>query len=178
MAWASLAQGLLDFLRKMKSTPNKELKLLVLGLDNAGKTTILKKLADEDISTITPTQVLRGHGCPLAACGRCGAHPPPRAGVAPPRQLRAHGAARRSLHAARLAVMAFDCRLAGCSCHGVQGFNIKTVKAAGFNLSVWDIGGSLSRVPPAARLARQRTPSFDAAHAGATPAHVAPHDGR
>jgi hypothetical protein len=28
----------------------------VLGLDNAGKTTILKKLSDEDITTITPTQ--------------------------------------------------------------------------------------------------------------------------
>ncbi len=29
----------------------------MLGLDNAGKTTILKKLSDEDITTITPTQV-------------------------------------------------------------------------------------------------------------------------
>ena len=28
----------------------------VLGLDNAGKTTILKKLADEDITSITPTK--------------------------------------------------------------------------------------------------------------------------
>jgi ADP-ribosylation factor-like protein 3 len=50
---------------------------LVLGLDNAGKTTILKQLADEDITQITPT----------------------------------------------------------------QGFNIKTVVAAGFKLTVWDIGG-------------------------------------
>lgn len=32
-------------------------RLLVLGLDNAGKTTILKSLSDEDITTITPTQV-------------------------------------------------------------------------------------------------------------------------
>ncbi len=30
--------------------------MLVLGLDNAGKTTILKKLADEDVTTITPTK--------------------------------------------------------------------------------------------------------------------------
>lgn len=30
--------------------------MLVLGLDNSGKTTILKKLSDEDISTIMPTQ--------------------------------------------------------------------------------------------------------------------------
>lgn len=32
-------------------------RILVLGLDNAGKTTILKKLSDEDITTIMPTQV-------------------------------------------------------------------------------------------------------------------------
>lgn len=34
-------------------------RILVLGLDNAGKTTILKSLSDEDITTITPTQVRR-----------------------------------------------------------------------------------------------------------------------
>lgn len=33
----------------------KEVRLLVLGLDNAGKTTILKSLSNEDISTIKPT---------------------------------------------------------------------------------------------------------------------------
>lgn len=32
-------------------------RILVLGLDNAGKTTILKKLSAEDITTVTPTQV-------------------------------------------------------------------------------------------------------------------------
>lgn len=31
-------------------------RVLVLGLDNSGKTTILKKLSDEDITTIMPTQ--------------------------------------------------------------------------------------------------------------------------
>lgn len=31
-------------------------RILVLGLDNAGKTTILKQLSDEDITTIMPTQ--------------------------------------------------------------------------------------------------------------------------
>ena len=31
--------------------------MLVLGLDNAGKTTILKKLADEEVDSITPTKV-------------------------------------------------------------------------------------------------------------------------
>ena len=40
----------------MKSSPDRELRILLLGLDNAGKTTILKTLASEDISTITPTQ--------------------------------------------------------------------------------------------------------------------------
>ena len=35
---------------------DKEIFLLMLGLDNAGKTTILKTLASEDINTITPTQ--------------------------------------------------------------------------------------------------------------------------
>lgn len=32
------------------------MKILILGLDNAGKTTILKQMADEDITTISPTQ--------------------------------------------------------------------------------------------------------------------------
>ncbi|CAL4072273.1 unnamed protein product, partial [Meganyctiphanes norvegica] len=48
--------GLLSLLRKLKSTPDRELRILLLGLDNAGKTTLLKKLASEDISHITPTQ--------------------------------------------------------------------------------------------------------------------------
>ena len=47
--------GLLNLLRKLKKTDN-EARLLVLGLDNSGKTTILKKLSDEDISQIMPTQ--------------------------------------------------------------------------------------------------------------------------
>ncbi|KAI0221183.1 ADP-ribosylation factor-like protein 3 [Lamellibrachia satsuma] len=48
--------GLLALLRKLKSTPDRELRILLLGLDNAGKTTLLKHLASEDISHITPTQ--------------------------------------------------------------------------------------------------------------------------
>eukprot|EP00932_Pfiesteria_piscicida_P020333 SRR837773.7138.p1 GENE.SRR837773.7138~~SRR837773.7138.p1 ORF type:complete len:170 (-),score=99.40 SRR837773.7138:98-607(-) len=35
---------------------DKEARILMLGLDNAGKTTILKKMSEEDISTIAPTQ--------------------------------------------------------------------------------------------------------------------------
>jgi len=49
--------GLLDLFRGMRGGKNdKELKILLLGLDNAGKTCILKKLTEEDISQIMPTQ--------------------------------------------------------------------------------------------------------------------------
>jgi ADP-ribosylation factor-like protein 3 len=48
--------GLLSYIRKLKGTPKGELRILLLGLDNAGKTTILKLLANEDISHISPTQ--------------------------------------------------------------------------------------------------------------------------
>merc|ERR1711976_156924 len=51
-----IKMGLLALLRKLKSAPDKELRILLLGLDNAGKTTLLKCLASEDISHITPTQ--------------------------------------------------------------------------------------------------------------------------
>uniref|UniRef100_A0A1I7W5V0 ADP-ribosylation factor-like protein 3 n=1 Tax=Loa loa TaxID=7209 RepID=A0A1I7W5V0_LOALO len=48
--------GLLGLIRKFKNQPGKEFRILLLGLDNAGKTTILKHLASEDIKHITPTQ--------------------------------------------------------------------------------------------------------------------------
>ncbi|GAB6022578.1 ADP-ribosylation factor protein 3 [Chamberlinius hualienensis] len=48
--------GLLSLLRKLKSAPHRDVRILLLGLDNAGKTTLLKSLASEDISHITPTQ--------------------------------------------------------------------------------------------------------------------------
>jgi ADP-ribosylation factor-like protein 3 len=47
--------GILDFFRSAKPAP-KEARILILGLDNSGKTSILKKLSDEDISHIMPTQ--------------------------------------------------------------------------------------------------------------------------
>ncbi|XP_075900877.1 ADP-ribosylation factor-like protein 3 [Nelusetta ayraudi] len=50
------SMGLLSILRRLKQTPDQEVRLLLLGLDNAGKTTLLKQLAAEDISHITPTQ--------------------------------------------------------------------------------------------------------------------------
>uniref|UniRef100_A0A2K6S829 ARF like GTPase 2 n=1 Tax=Saimiri boliviensis boliviensis TaxID=39432 RepID=A0A2K6S829_SAIBB len=46
--------GLLAILKKMKQK-EREVRLLMLGLDNAGKTTILKKFNGEDIDTISPT---------------------------------------------------------------------------------------------------------------------------
>lgn len=46
--------GLHTILKKMKQK-EKEVRLLMLGLDNAGKTTILKKFNGEDIDTISPT---------------------------------------------------------------------------------------------------------------------------
>ncbi len=48
--------GLLSIIRKLKSSPDKELRILLLGLDNAGKTTLLKQLASEETNHITPTQ--------------------------------------------------------------------------------------------------------------------------
>jgi len=47
--------GLLDLLRKLKKSDN-EGKILVLGLDNAGKTTLLKKLSQENVDNIKPTE--------------------------------------------------------------------------------------------------------------------------
>ena len=47
--------GLLSMLRALKKS-NRELRLLLLGLDNAGKTSCLKKLSDEEIAHIMPTQ--------------------------------------------------------------------------------------------------------------------------
>jgi len=46
--------GLLKIIKKTKAK-ERELRLLILGLDNAGKTTILKKFLGEDTSEIAPT---------------------------------------------------------------------------------------------------------------------------
>jgi ADP-ribosylation factor-like protein 3 len=45
----SVAMGLLSLLRKLRKS-EREARILVLGLDNAGKTTVLKKLSDEDVT--------------------------------------------------------------------------------------------------------------------------------
>merc|ERR1712186_22698 len=44
----------MGILRKLKEK-EKDVRILMLGLDNAGKTTILKKFNGEDITTISPT---------------------------------------------------------------------------------------------------------------------------
>ena len=51
--------GLLSILKKLKEK-EKEVRLLMLGLDNAGKTTILKKFNGEDINEIAPTLGIMG----------------------------------------------------------------------------------------------------------------------
>lgn len=48
-------QGLLALLRKLRSTPEQEIRILLLGLDNAGKTTLLRQLAGEAVTQVTPT---------------------------------------------------------------------------------------------------------------------------
>lgn len=48
------AMGLLTIIKKVKAK-EKEVRVLMVGLDNAGKTTIVKRVNGEDISTISPT---------------------------------------------------------------------------------------------------------------------------
>ncbi len=47
--------GLLDLLKNFKKG-GTDLKILVLGLDNAGKTTLLRNLSQEDVSNTEPTR--------------------------------------------------------------------------------------------------------------------------
>jgi GTPase SAR1 family protein len=67
--------GLLSLLRKLKRS-EKEARILILGLDNAGKTTILKTLADEDATETAPTQ---GFNVKSVRAGAWGGASPPRA---------------------------------------------------------------------------------------------------
>ncbi|KAI9850822.1 MAG: hypothetical protein M1838_004975 [Thelocarpon superellum] len=45
---------MLSILRKAR-LKDKELRILMLGLDNAGKTTIVKRIMNEDVNTVSPT---------------------------------------------------------------------------------------------------------------------------
>ena len=47
--------GLLDQLKSLRKKRG-EGKILVLGLDNAGKTTILRMLSQQDLDTVEPTR--------------------------------------------------------------------------------------------------------------------------
>ncbi|XWW97486.1 hypothetical protein V2A60_005469 [Cordyceps javanica] len=46
--------SMLSILRKAR-LKDKEMRILMLGLDNAGKTTIVKKILNEDVHTVSPT---------------------------------------------------------------------------------------------------------------------------
>ncbi|KAF3394753.1 ADP-ribosylation factor-like protein 2 [Talaromyces pinophilus] len=45
---------MLSILRKAR-LKDKEMRILMLGLDNAGKTTIVKQIMNEDVTTVSPT---------------------------------------------------------------------------------------------------------------------------
>ena len=46
--------GLLSVIKKVKAS-ERELRILMVGLDNAGKTTIVKRINGEDFSSVSPT---------------------------------------------------------------------------------------------------------------------------
>lgn len=49
--------GLLSFLKQLTSrVSHREVRVIMLGLDNSGKTTILRRLSDEDPMNVRPTQ--------------------------------------------------------------------------------------------------------------------------
>uniref|UniRef100_A0A8B9CE18 Uncharacterized protein n=1 Tax=Anser brachyrhynchus TaxID=132585 RepID=A0A8B9CE18_9AVES len=42
-----MGEGLLSVIQRLRGSPGQELRIVLLGLDNAGKTTLLKRLAQE-----------------------------------------------------------------------------------------------------------------------------------
>ena len=50
----AITMGLLTILKKVKQR-ERDLRILILGLDNAGKTTVMKRVSGEDIHEISPT---------------------------------------------------------------------------------------------------------------------------
>ncbi len=57
LAWqlAVMGVGLLKSLVDRAKSKKKEIKMCVVGLDNAGKTTILKALSNKETQTVMPT---------------------------------------------------------------------------------------------------------------------------
>ncbi|KAK2729196.1 ADP-ribosylation factor family protein [Colletotrichum kahawae] len=67
---------MLSILRKAR-LKDKEMRILMLGLDNAGKTTIVKKIMGEDVNTVSPTlgfiiKTIAYDGRPLTVAGDVG----------------------------------------------------------------------------------------------------------
>ena len=58
LAWelAVLGVGMLKTLVEKAKGKKKEVRMCVIGLDNAGKTTILKALSNQETQTVMPTQ--------------------------------------------------------------------------------------------------------------------------
>ena len=49
-------KGFFSFFFNFKKKTNKDAKILVLGLDNAGKSTILKAISGETVKNLPPTK--------------------------------------------------------------------------------------------------------------------------
>ena len=118
------AQGLLSLLRNLKKD-SEEFRILMLGLDNSGKTTALKQLAGVRSHALSHRPCLPMDVSP--------AFPPavPSHSEAPPACLPA------SADAPCLGPPQEDVS----HITPTQGFNIKSVQHSGFKLNVWDIGG-------------------------------------
>jgi ADP-ribosylation factor-like protein 3 len=98
----------------------------VLGLDNSGKTTILKKLSDEDITHIMPTQ-----GFNIKSLIRDGTRACVRA-------------SERALHACSISPPLSHLRPAEVAGSHLP---LPLLLSSGFKLNVWDIGGQKSIRP-------------------------------
>jgi tRNA U34 5-carboxymethylaminomethyl modifying GTPase MnmE/TrmE len=64
---------MLSILRKSR-LKDKEMRVLMLGLDNAGKTTIVKRIMGEDVDTVSPTlgfiiKTIEYQGCAALGIG-------------------------------------------------------------------------------------------------------------
>ena len=47
---------LINYLKRLQKHSDKEARIVILGLDNGGKTTILKKFNNEEINYVMPTE--------------------------------------------------------------------------------------------------------------------------